>query len=86
MSLPNPDLPTFSPERKIRVRTALISVSEKSNLIKHAKALSERGISLISTGGTYRTISKSGIPVRDVSNLTQYPEIMDGRVKTLHPG
>jgi len=67
------------------VRRALISVSDKSGLIDFAKALSERGVALISTGGTAKAIRDAGLAVTDVSSITGFPEIMDGRVKTLHP-
>lgn len=67
------------------VRTALLSVSDKTGIIELAKALSQKGIKLLSTGGTSKAISDAGIPVEDVSSITNFPEIMDGRVKTLHP-
>lgn len=67
-------------------RRALLSVSDKTGLVAFAAALSERGIELVSTGGTAAAIADAGIAVRDVSELTGFPEIMDGRVKTLHPG
>jgi len=67
------------------VKRALISVSDKSGLIDFARALSGHGIELISTGGTARAIADAGLNVRDVSDLTGFPEMMDGRVKTLHP-
>ncbi|WP_371396741.1 bifunctional phosphoribosylaminoimidazolecarboxamide formyltransferase/IMP cyclohydrolase [Fretibacter rubidus] len=85
MPAPNPDLPAFDPARFSPVKRALISVSDKSRLIDQAKALHERGVKLVSTGGTHRAISDAGIPVKDVSELTKFPEMMDGRVKTLHP-
>src|SRR5690606_16463633 len=56
-----------------------------SGLIELATALHKHGIDLISTGGTFKAIQDAGIPVRDVSDITAFPEIMDGRVKTLHP-
>ncbi|MFZ0837999.1 MAG: bifunctional phosphoribosylaminoimidazolecarboxamide formyltransferase/IMP cyclohydrolase, partial [Xanthobacteraceae bacterium] len=68
-----------------RVTRALLSVSDKSGLIEFARALAELGIDLISTGGTSRALSEAGLPVRDVADLTGFPEMMDGRVKTLHP-
>lgn len=68
-----------------RVTRALISVSDKTGLIDFAKALSERGIALVSTGGTAKAIADAGLKVTDVSELTGFPEMMDGRVKTLHP-
>lgn len=85
MPAPNPDLKPFDPERLRPVTRALISVSDKSRLIDQARALSEMGVQLISTGGTRRAIEEAGLPVVDVSDLTGFPEMMDGRVKTLHP-
>jgi phosphoribosylaminoimidazolecarboxamide formyltransferase/IMP cyclohydrolase len=64
---------------------ALLSVSDKTGLIDFARALSERGVELISTGGTRKAIADAGVPVMDVADLTGFPEMMDGRVKTLHP-
>ena len=81
----NPDIPAFDPERLRPVRRALISVSDKAALIGQATALSELGIELLSTGGTRRAIADAGLPVRDVADVTGFPEMMDGRVKTLHP-
>ena len=75
--IPAPDL--------VAVRRALLSVSDKTGLVAFAAALVKAGVELISTGGTARSIAGAGIPVRDVSELTGFPEIMDGRVKTLHP-
>jgi len=68
-----------------RVSRALLSVSDKTGLIEFAKALSVRGVELVSTGGTAKAIAAAGLPVKDVSELTGFPEMMDGRVKTLHP-
>jgi phosphoribosylaminoimidazolecarboxamide formyltransferase/IMP cyclohydrolase len=68
-----------------RIGRALISVSDKTGLIDFARALSGHGIELISTGGTAKAIADAGLTVRDVSDLTGFPEMMDGRVKTLHP-
>jgi phosphoribosylaminoimidazolecarboxamide formyltransferase/IMP cyclohydrolase len=73
------------PEQIQRVSRALLSVSDKSGLIDFARALAELGVDLISTGGTSRALSEAGISVRDVADLTGFPEMMDGRVKTLHP-
>jgi phosphoribosylaminoimidazolecarboxamide formyltransferase/IMP cyclohydrolase len=67
------------------VRRALLSVSDKTGLVELAQALVALGVDLISTGGTAATIRDAGLPVRDVSDLTGFPEMMDGRVKTLHP-
>ncbi len=69
----------------MKVRRALVSVSNKWNLEPFARGLSKLGIELISTGGTYRFLADKGIPVTSVSEVTGFPEIMDGRVKTLHP-
>ena len=69
-----------------RIKRALISVTDKTNVVAFARALvDEFGVQLISTGGSARTLRDAGIPVRDVSDVTGFPEIMDGRVKTLHP-
>ena len=68
-----------------RVTRALLSVSDKSGLIEFARALASHGVDLISTGGTAKAIAAAGLKVRDVSELTGFPEMMDGRVKTLHP-
>jgi len=67
------------------VRRALLSVSDKSGLLPLARELVSLGVELLSTGGTARALREAGIAVRDVSELTGFPEIMDGRVKTLHP-
>jgi phosphoribosylaminoimidazolecarboxamide formyltransferase/IMP cyclohydrolase len=64
---------------------ALISVSDKAGLIDFAKALADRGVEIVSTGGTRKAIAEAGVPVIDVADLTGFPEMMDGRVKTLHP-
>jgi phosphoribosylaminoimidazolecarboxamide formyltransferase/IMP cyclohydrolase len=68
-----------------RVTRALLSVSDKSGLVEFARALASHGIELISTGGTAKALADAGLNVRDVSELTGFPEMMDGRVKTLHP-
>src|SRR5437588_9859259 len=68
-----------------RITRALISVSEKTGLVDFARALSGHGIELVSSGGTARALADAGLKVRDVSELTGFPEMMDGRVKTLHP-
>ncbi len=72
-------------EQVQRVTRALLSVSDKSGLTDFARALADLGVELISTGGTSRALSEAGLPVRDVAELTGFPEMMDGRVKTLHP-
>lgn len=75
----------MSPETRIAPRRALVSVSDKSGLAKLAAALAVRGIEVLSTGGTAKALRAEGIEVHDVSDVTGFPEIMDGRVKTLHP-
>jgi phosphoribosylaminoimidazolecarboxamide formyltransferase / IMP cyclohydrolase len=72
-------------ERLRRVSRALISVSDKSGLVEFARALVGEGIELVSTGGTRKALADAGLPVLDISELTGFPEMMDGRVKTLHP-
>ncbi|MFM8386041.1 MAG: bifunctional phosphoribosylaminoimidazolecarboxamide formyltransferase/IMP cyclohydrolase [Planctomycetia bacterium] len=68
-----------------RVRRALLSVHDKQGLVPFAQALAARGVTLLSTGGTARTLREAGLAVVDVSEVTGFPEMMDGRVKTLHP-
>ncbi|WP_120500492.1 bifunctional phosphoribosylaminoimidazolecarboxamide formyltransferase/IMP cyclohydrolase [Roseovarius sp. EL26] len=67
------------------VRRALLSVSDKTGLIDLGRALSEMGVELLSTGGSAKTLREAGLDVRDVADVTGFPEMMDGRVKTLHP-
>jgi len=67
------------------VRRALISVSDKNGILEFAKSLSDMGVAILSTGGTYKVLSEAGLPVTEVSEYTGFPEMMDGRVKTLHP-
>jgi len=67
------------------MRRAILSVSDKSGLISFGKALSARGFELVSTGGTAKALADAGLPVVNVSDVTGFPEMMDGRVKTLHP-
>ena len=78
-----PDFP--SPPHRVIPRRALISVSDKAGLTDTAQALHDLGVELISTGGTRAAIAAAGLPVKDVSEFTGFPEMMDGRVKTLHP-
>src|SRR6187402_2764741 len=68
-----------------RISRALLSVSDKTGLVDFARALAKHGIELVSTGGTRRTLADAGLAVLDVADLTGFPEMMDGRVKTLHP-
>ncbi|MFN0204778.1 MAG: bifunctional phosphoribosylaminoimidazolecarboxamide formyltransferase/IMP cyclohydrolase [Planctomycetota bacterium] len=67
------------------IRRALLSVSDKRGIVDFARSLAARGVELLSTGGTYKTLVAEGVPVREVSNFTGFPEMLDGRVKTLHP-
>ena len=67
------------------VRRALISVSDKTGILEFAKELSAMNVAILSTGGTYKVLSEAGLPVTEVSEYTGFPEMMDGRVKTLHP-
>jgi phosphoribosylaminoimidazolecarboxamide formyltransferase / IMP cyclohydrolase len=67
------------------IRRALLSVSDKSGLVEFAQALAGYNVEMISTGGTRKTLADAGLPVRDIADVTGFPEILDGRVKTLHP-
>src|SRR5262249_2373358 len=67
------------------IRRALLSVSDKTGLVDLARTLHELGAELVSPGGTSKALPGAGLPVRDLSDLTGFPEILDGRVKTLHP-
>jgi phosphoribosylaminoimidazolecarboxamide formyltransferase/IMP cyclohydrolase len=67
------------------VARALLSVSDKTGLVEFARALARHGVELVSTGGTRKTLADAGLAVKDVAYLTQFPEMMDGRLKTLHP-
>ena len=67
------------------ISRALISVSDKTGILPFAQALAERGVEILSTGGTARLLSDNGVAVQEVSDYTGFPEMMDGRVKTLHP-
>src|SRR5687767_5438611 len=69
----------------IPIRRALLSVSNKDGLVEFAQALHQRSVAILSTGGTATLLEKHGVPVTQVSAHTGFPEIMDGRVKTLHP-
>ncbi|HEX8976254.1 MAG TPA: bifunctional phosphoribosylaminoimidazolecarboxamide formyltransferase/IMP cyclohydrolase [Solirubrobacteraceae bacterium] len=69
----------------VKVARALLSVSDKTGIVDFARGLVELGVEIISTGGTARELGEAGIPVRSITDLTGFPEIMDGRVKTLHP-
>ncbi|MDG1499174.1 MAG: bifunctional phosphoribosylaminoimidazolecarboxamide formyltransferase/IMP cyclohydrolase [Planctomycetota bacterium] len=69
----------------IRIQRALVSVSDKTGIENFARMLTQMGVELLSTGGTYKAISEAGITVREVSDYTGFPEMMNGRVKSLHP-
>src|SRR6266849_1714618 len=69
----------------MKITRALISVSEKAGIAKFARALERQGVDIISTGGTAELLRKEKIPVREISSFTAFPEVLDGRVKTLHP-
>src|SRR5262249_30666343 len=68
-----------------KIQRALLSVSEKTGLIEFAQTLAASGVELISTGGTARALREAGLTVKDISEHTGFPEMLDGRVKTLHP-
>ncbi|HVT34040.1 MAG TPA: bifunctional phosphoribosylaminoimidazolecarboxamide formyltransferase/IMP cyclohydrolase, partial [Nevskiaceae bacterium] len=70
---------------KTPVRRALISVSDKNGIVDFARELARRGVAILSTGGTYKLLDESGVEATEISEHTGFPEIMDGRVKTLHP-
>jgi len=70
---------------EVKIKTALISVSDKTGIVDFAKKLSEMGVKIISTGGTAKKLSDAGISVVGIESVTGFPEMMNGRVKTLHP-
>ena len=69
----------------VKIKTALVSVSDKNGVVDFAKALSKMGVKIISTGGTAKALSDAGVKVVGIESVTGFPEMMDGRVKTLHP-
>src|SRR5210317_1526081 len=69
----------------VKIKTALISVSDKSGVVDFAGKLSKMGVKIISTGGTAKKLSEAGLDVVGIESVTGFPEMMDGRVKTLHP-
>src|SRR5271169_1166055 len=76
----------FAPEVLMsKIQRAILSVTDKSGLVEFARPLAQLGVELVSTGGTAKLLRDSGIAVKDISELTGFPEILDGRVKTLHP-
>src|ERR1019366_9000482 len=74
-----------SEARMAKIHRAILSVTDKTGLADFARKLAAHGVELISTGGTAKLLRDSGIPVKDISELTGFPEMLDGRVKTLHP-
>jgi phosphoribosylaminoimidazolecarboxamide formyltransferase/IMP cyclohydrolase len=81
-----PAAPAFPPPPdRVQIKRALLSVSDKTGLVEAASALVAAGVELVSTGGTHKAIKDAGLPVKDVAELTGFPEMMDGRVKTLNP-
>jgi phosphoribosylaminoimidazolecarboxamide formyltransferase/IMP cyclohydrolase len=85
MSGPSIDPSLYRPRDQVRVRRALIAVSDKRGLVELATALVDAGVELVSTGGTSAAIAAAGLPVTQVAQVTGYPEHLDGRVRTLHP-
>ncbi|MEM7766565.1 MAG: bifunctional phosphoribosylaminoimidazolecarboxamide formyltransferase/IMP cyclohydrolase [Pseudomonadota bacterium] len=83
--MPDTTAQTADPNGPVAIRRALISVSDKDGLVERARALADRGVDLVSTGGTAKALKAAGLAVKDVADLTGFPELMDGRVKTLHP-
>ena len=78
------DSPSLN-QSPIQVKRALISVFDKTNVVELAQALNNLGIEILSTGGTSKTLRGANIPITDVSDYTKFPEIMNGRVKTINP-
>jgi phosphoribosylaminoimidazolecarboxamide formyltransferase / IMP cyclohydrolase len=75
----------YAPPGEVVVERALLSVSDKRGIVEFARGLVELGVEIVSTGGTARELQAAGVPARSISDFTGFPEIMDGRVKTLHP-
>jgi phosphoribosylaminoimidazolecarboxamide formyltransferase/IMP cyclohydrolase len=81
----NQSAPALTPPAAVRIRRALLSVSDKRGVVEFARGLSELDVELVSTGGTATELESAGLEVRTIESFTGFPEIMDGRVKTLHP-
>lgn len=81
----NPEARNYKERDQVKISRALISVSDKTGLLELAKGLSAQGVELVSTGSTAKQIADAGLPVKEVSEVTGFPESLDGRVKTLHP-
>src|ERR1700759_1405250 len=79
--------PIFLPRNSTvpKIQRAILSVTDKTGLVDFAKQLAAMNVELVSTGGTAKLLREAGIAVKDISDLTGFPEMMDGRVKTLHP-
>src|SRR5438445_2148621 len=75
----------FARPGEVQIGRALLSVSDKRGIVEFARGLADLGIEIVSTGGTARELEAAGVPVRPITDFTGFPEIMDGRVKTLHP-
>ncbi len=82
---PETTQPQPSAQSNKKIRTALLSVTDKTGLVDFARALARHGVRLVSTGGTSKVLRDAGLEVRDISDITGFPEMLDGRVKTLHP-
>ena len=82
---PSMTMTTTPADQTLPVQTALLSVSDKTGLVDFARQLVDSGVNLISTGGTHRQLTEADLPVTPVDEVTGFPEMMDGRVKTLHP-
>ncbi len=78
-------VPIVTEPGEVQIRRALLSVSDKTGIVDFARGLADLGVELISTGGTARELEAAGLTVRSITDFTGFPEIMDGRVKTLHP-
>src|SRR5690606_1571443 len=78
-------LPMAQPASPLKIRRALLSVSDKTGILDFAARLSALGVEIVSTGGTRKALEEARLPVIDISEVTGFPEIMDGRVETLHP-
>jgi phosphoribosylaminoimidazolecarboxamide formyltransferase/IMP cyclohydrolase len=70
---------------QVKIRRALVSVTDKTGIVAFCSALVSFGVEIVSTGGTAKALADAGVPVRPIDDLTGFPEMMDGRVKTLHP-
>ena len=75
----------MNPTALLPIRRALMSVSDKTGIVDFARALTEWGVEILSTGGTAKLLADQGVAVREVADYTGFPEMMDGRLKTLHP-